>query len=54
MDNESEIIGYNITFAFPDYLAGILDSKLYFTILVPVRIYLQPAFTNPFSVVGVD
>mgnify|MGYP001126006280 CR=1 FL=1 len=53
-DNIAEIFGNGITVAFSDNLAGILDRKLDFQVLVPVGVDLQLSFPDPFGIVFVN
>lgn len=54
LDYKAEVFRYRIAIAFTNDLAGILDCKLDFKIIVPVGIDLQFAFTNPFGVIFID
>ncbi len=49
-----EIFSYGIAKAFPHDLAGILNGKLDLQILVPIRIWFQFSFSDPFGVIFVD
>jgi hypothetical protein len=53
-DHITQILGNGITITLANNLAGVLDGELYFQILVPVRVDLQFALSNPFGVVLVD
>lgn len=50
----AQIIGNGIAITFSDYLAGILDGELDFSLFIPVGIYLQASLANPFGIVLVD
>jgi hypothetical protein len=52
--NVPEIIGNGFTKTFANDLAGILNSELDLKVFVPVRVYLQTSFTNPFGVILVN
>jgi hypothetical protein len=54
LDYKAKIFRYGVSIAFPHDLAWILDRELYFTILVPVRIYGKFSFPDPFRVIFVD
>jgi hypothetical protein len=47
----TQILRYGITKRFSNKLAGILDGKLYFQILVPVGIDFQFSFANPLGII---
>jgi hypothetical protein len=53
-DDKTQIIGDDVAEAFPDNLAGVLDSELDFSLAVPLRADFQPSLADPFGVVGVD
>lgn len=54
LDNVTKIIRDRIAVALPDDLAGILNRKLDFQILVPVRIDLEFSFADPFGIIFVN
>ena len=53
-DHIAQIFGNGIAIAFADDLAGILNRKFDFEILVPVGIDVQFSFPDPFCVVLID
>jgi hypothetical protein len=54
LDGISEIFGNGIAKTFSYDLAGILNSKLDLQVLVPIRIWFQFSFSDPFGVIFVD
>jgi hypothetical protein len=52
--HKPQIFGNRIAITLAHNLAGILDGKFNFQILVPVGIYLESALTDPFGVVFID
>ena len=50
----AKVFGNGVAKTLAHDLAGILDGKLDFQVLVPVGVDLQSTFTNPFSIVFVD
>ena len=50
LDRISKVIGYGISKGFSYKLAGVLNRKLDLQILIPVRIYLEPSFFDPFCI----
>ncbi len=53
-DDVPQILGNGVAVTFADDLAGILDGKLDFQVLVPVCVDLQFALANPLGVVLID
>ena len=51
---KSKIFGDGIAIAFAHDLARILDSELDFQVLVPIRIDIELALTNPARVIFID
>ena len=54
LDHISQIFGNRVPKGLAHNLAGILDGKFNFEILIPVRIYLELSLTDPFGVVFID
>lgn len=54
LDGISEIFGNGIAKTFSYDLAGILNGKLDLQVLVPIRIWFQFSFSDPFGVIFVD
>jgi hypothetical protein len=53
-DNKPQVFCNGVAVAFANDLAGVLNRKLYFEILVPVGVDLEFPFANPFGVVFID
>jgi hypothetical protein len=53
-DHIAQVFGNRIPKGLAHDLAGILDGKLNFQILVPVGIYLEPSLTDPFGIIFID
>ncbi len=53
-DDIPQIFSHGIAIAFTDDLTGILDSKLYFSLPVPLGIDLQSTLTDPFGVILIN
>jgi hypothetical protein len=50
-DHKPQIVSHWIAKSFANQLAGVLNRKLDFQVLVPVGIDLQLAFTNPLGII---
>lgn len=50
----AQIIGHGVTKTLSHDLAGILNRELDFQILIPIGVYLQFTFTDPFCVILVN
>jgi len=53
-NHESKIFGDGIAKGFTHDLARILDGELDFQVLVPIRIDIELALTNPARVIFID
>lgn len=53
-DDISQIICDDVTIAFANDLAGVLNGKFDFPVLVPFRADFEPSLPYPFGIVGVD
>jgi hypothetical protein len=53
-DDISQIFGNRIPIGLAHDLAGILDGKFNFQVLVPVGIDLEPPLTDPFGIIFID
>jgi hypothetical protein len=53
-DHKSQIFSHGIPIAFANDLAGVLNRKFDFQILVPIGIDLEFSFPDPFGIVFVD
>jgi hypothetical protein len=53
-DHKPQVFGNGIPKAFADDLAGVLNRKFNFQILVPVGIDLELAFPDPFGIVFIN
>ena len=53
-DNKPKVLGDRVSQGLSHDLTGILHSKLDFQILVPIGVYLQLPFPDPFGVVFDD
>lgn len=54
LHDKTKVFRNRIAIALANDLAGILNRKFYFQILIPVGIDIQFSFTNPFGVVFID
>ncbi len=52
--NVAQVFCNGISVAFSYNLAGILNGEFDFQVFVPVRIYLELAFPDPFGVIFID
>jgi len=50
LDRKSEVFGHWITKGFSHQLAGVLNREFYLQVLVPVGIYLELSFPDPFCI----
>ena len=53
-DHIAQIFGNRIPKGLAHDLAGVLDGKFNFQILVPIGIDLEPSLANPFGIVFID
>jgi hypothetical protein len=53
-DNETQVFGNGVAVAFTDDLAGVLNRKFDFEVLVPVGINLEFSFPDPSGIVFID
>ena len=54
LNHETKIFSDRITIAFSNNLARILNGEFDLQILVPIRIYLQFSFTDPFGIIFIN
>jgi hypothetical protein len=54
LDDKSQVISDFVTFAFADNLAGILNRKLDFSVLIPGGTDFESALSDPFGIVGIN
>ena len=53
-DHVSQVFGNGIAKSLANDLAGVLDGKFNFQVLVPVGVDLEPSFPDPFGIVFID
>jgi hypothetical protein len=54
LDHKAEIFGNGIAVALANNLAGVLNREFNFQVLIPIGVYLKPAFTDPFGIIFVN